>query len=305
MKNKILLVAIVVACGILSNIQSFAQGYMERINLSYDYLPLKIKDPAGDQKFSGSDVKLSIVHPIALDSTRSKNLIIGGNFEAFHFGGTHADLALKNVYSVSPTIGYSTMVSRRFNLTTLLIPLLNSDYKNIQGSDIHFGAIARGSYFLSRSFTLLGSVGYRYQYYGPQYIILAGFDWKVNEKWRLYGEAPSNFNVSYNLSKNVMTGFDLYANNTSYRLNDQERYLKYNTVQPGLFLECKLSPVWAIRGTAAYSLQRNIEVYNKNDKVDGIIDFVTLGTKPVPLNTEISKGAEFKVALSFRFPSGN
>ncbi|MEJ7738749.1 MAG: hypothetical protein WKF97_15095 [Chitinophagaceae bacterium] len=78
--------------------------------------------------------------------------------------------------------------------------------------------------------------------------------------------------------------------------------MKYNFVQPGLFAEYYVSPMWALRGTVAYSLTRNLEIYNREDKVTGVVDFATLGKKPVFLNPEISKGAAFKLSLSYRIP---
>jgi hypothetical protein len=303
MKMKHIIATIIVICG-LSGITTslFAQGYTEGVNLSYDFMPMKIKMPTTTEKFNGNDFKLNAAIPIFLNASKSHYLLVGGNLEALNFSGTHSNFEVKNVYSISPTVGYSTMLSQKFNLTGLLIPFLNSDFKDVKGSDIRFGAIVRGTYRASANFSLRGSLGYRQQFYGPQYIVLAGFDWKTSEKWRIFGDIPNNATINYNVSQKVNTGFNLQATNTSYRLNNQDRYLKYNTAQPGLFLEYYLSSMWAVRGTVDYSITRNLEIYSKTDKVSGVVDFVTLGTKPVPLNPVISKGAGFKLSLSLRIP---
>jgi len=98
---------------------SFGQGYVEGVNISYDHMPMKIKTPAGDQKFTGSNLKIGTTIPIFLTPNKSKYLIVGGNLEAFNFSGTHPDFEVKRVYSISPTVGYSTMVNKNFQLNSL------------------------------------------------------------------------------------------------------------------------------------------------------------------------------------------
>jgi len=283
---------------------SFGQGYIEGVNVSYEHLPMKIKTEAGDQNFTGSNFKIATTIPIFLTPNKSRYLLVGGNLEAFSFSGTHSSFEVKNVYSISPTVGYSTMVNKNFNLTGLFMPFLNSDYKNVKASDIKFGAVVRGSWKVSDKLTWKAIVGYRRQFYGPQYIVLAGMDWKVNDKLWIFGDLPHSATVSYAVNKKVNTGFNLFVQNSTYRLNNQQRYFEYNTVNPGLFAEYYISPNWAIRATAAYTLIRNMEVYNKNDKATGFIDFYELGNRKDPLNPEVSGGLSFKVGLSYRIVPG-
>jgi hypothetical protein len=283
---------------------SFGQGYVEGVNISYEHMPMKIETPSGDQKFTGSNLKITTSIPIFLTPNKSKYLIIGGNLEAFNFSGTHPDFEVKRVYSISPTLGYSTMVSKNFNLTALLTPTMNSDYKDVKSSDIKFGAIVRGSWKVSDKLTWRGIVGYRRQFYGPQYVALVGMDWKVNEKWQIFGDIPHSLTASYAVNQKVNTGFNLFVQNSTYRLNNHDRYFEYNTVNPGLFVERYLSSKWAVRATAAYTLIRNMEIYNKNDKAKAFIDFAELGDRKDPINPEMSPGLAFKIGLSYRIIPG-
>jgi hypothetical protein len=283
---------------------SFGQGYIEGVNISYEGMPLKIQTPRGDQKFTGSNFKISTTVPIFLSPDKSKYLLVGANLEAFDFGGTHPDFEVKTVYSISPTVGFSTMLSRKFNLTTILMPFMNSDYKEVKKSDIRFGAVVRGTYKVSDYLSWKATLGYRKQFYGPQYIVLVGLDWKVDDKWRVFGDLPSAATISYSISEKANAGFNLSVQQTSYRLNNQDRYFEYNSVNPGLFAEYYVAKKWAIRGTAAYSLIRNMEIYNKNDQTDGFIDFYEMGDRVNPLNPEVASGFTFKIGLSYRIVPG-
>lgn len=283
---------------------SFSQGYVEGVNISYEAMPLKINTPTGEQKFTGSNFKVSTTIPIFLTPDKSKYLLVGGNLEAFHFSGTHPDFEVKRVYSISPTLGFSAMLSPKFNLTTILMPFINSDYKKVKGSDVRFGAVVRGTYKVGENLSWRGTLGYRKQFYGPQYIVLFGLDWKVNDKWRIFGDLPSSTTVSYAVNQKINTGFNLSVQQTTYRLNNQDRYFEYNSVNTGLFAEYYISKSWAIRGTAAYTLIRNMEIYNKHDQADGFIDFYEMGDRVDPLNPEIATGLTFKIGLSYRIVPG-
>jgi hypothetical protein len=283
---------------------SFGQGYIEGVNVSYEHMPMKIETPPGEQKFTGSNFKISATIPIFLTPNKSKYLLVGGNLEAFNFSGTHPDFEVKTVYSISPTLGYSTMVSKNFNLTALFTPFMNSDYKAVKGADLKFGAVLRGSWKASENLTWRGILGYRRQFYGPQYIVLAGIDWKVNDKWRIFGDLPHSTTVSYAVSEKVNTGFNLFVQQSTCRLSNQDRYFEYNTVNPGLFAEYYVFSKWAVRATAAYTLIRNMEIYNKNDKADGFIDFYELGDRKDPINPEVASGLSFKIGLSYRIVPG-
>lgn len=296
-------VTVVIMLFILPEV-SFSQGYIEGVSISYDHMPMKIETPHGDQKFTGSHLKMTTTIPIFLAQNKSRYLLVGGNLEAFDFSGTHPDFEVRRVYSISPTLGYSAMVNKNFNLTVLFTPTMNSDYKDVKGSDIKFGAVVRGSWKVSDNLTWKGILGYRRQFYGPQYIILAGMDWKVNDKWRIFGDLPHSTTVSYAVNEKVNTGFNLFVQQSTYRLKNQDRYFEYNTVNPGLFAEYYVSQNWAVRATAAYTLIRNMEIYNKNDKADGFIDFYEMGDRKDPINPEVASGLAFKIGLSYRIVPG-
>lgn len=282
---------------------TFGQGYVEGVSISYEHMPMKIETPTGDQKFTGNNLKIGTSMPIFLAPNRSKYLIIGGNLEAFNFSGTHPGFDVKRVYSISPTFGYSTMVSKSFNITALLTPTLNSDYKDVKRSDVKFGAIVRGTWRAGDQLSWRAVLGYRRQFYGPQYVVLVGMDWKVNDKWQIFGDVPHSLTASYEVNEKVNAGFNLFVQNSTYGLNKQDRYFEYNTVNPGLFIERYISPKWAVRATAAYTLIRNMEIYNNTDKAKGFIDFYELGDRKDPINPEVSTGLAFKIGLSYRiFP---
>jgi len=144
--------------------------------MSHEFMPLKIveRENLPVQKFTGDDFKLGFSKPLFLTPTKSQYFLLGINYEFLHFSDDHAGLDVKTVYSINPTIGYSMRLSRQWNLTALYSPTLNSDLKKIQGSDIRSGGILRVNYRVDSSFSIRATLGYRDQFFGPQYIVLLG-----------------------------------------------------------------------------------------------------------------------------------
>ncbi|MDF7814100.1 DUF6268 family outer membrane beta-barrel protein [Hymenobacter sp. YC55] len=279
---------------------TLAQGYQEGVNLSSEFLPLTLKNPEGKKHdFRASVSRFNMGIPYFLKEDKSQYLILGVQSEAYSFHGTRPGFHVSNLYSVTPTLGYNRRLSDKLRMDAIFLPTLSSDFKRIKGEDFLFGGIVRGVYQVKPNFALRGSLGYREQYYGALYIVQVGLDWQVSEKVRIFGDAPTSLTINYTNSPKLSTGFDLLAGNSSYRLAQENQYLRYSFATPGVFAEYNLKPGLALRAKVGYSLIRNLEVFNENDKADNV-DFVVLGDEPKPISPEIEKGLTFRLALSYR-----
>jgi hypothetical protein len=147
------------------------------------------------------------------------------------------------------------------------------------------------------------TVGYRQQFYGPQYVLLLGLDWRLGQRWRAFGDLPTTLNISYAATPKVNIGFNLNGINTAYRLQEQDRYFQYQQAHYGLFAETYLSAHWVLRATAAYAGIRRLDVFAKDDQWPATIDYIGLGTAPTPLSPRLEKGLAFRLALSYRVPA--
>jgi len=279
---------------------TWAQGYQEGVNVSAEYLPLTLKHQEGQkQEFRASISRFNMGIPYFLKPDKSQYLILGVQSEAYSFQGPRPGFNVNNLYSVTPTLGYNRRLSDKLRMDAILLPTLSSDFKRIKGENFLFGGIVRATYKVNPRLALRGSVGYREQYYGALYIVQVGLDWQVSEKVRIFGDAPTSLTINYTHSPKLSTGFDLLAGNSSYRFGQQNQYLRYSFATPGVFAEYNIKPGLALRAKVGYSLIRNLEVFNENDKADNV-DFVVLGNEPKHISPEIEKGVAFRLALSYR-----
>ena len=295
-------VAVGLAALLANAVAGHAQGYAEGIGLSYEVLPLKLEN-SGEHRFRADVLRANLIVPVPLGRDSAQSILAGASLENLRFGGDRPGFAVGTVYGISPILGYRRRVSPALELTGLFLPALNSDLRGVRGADLTWGGVVRAVYRTSARRAYRLTLGYRQQFYGPQYVLLLGLDWRLGERWRAYGDLPTTFTLSYATGPRVNVGFNLNGINTAYRLQERDRYFQYQQGHYGLFAETYLSAHWALRATAAYAVIRRLDVYEKDDQWPATIDYIGLGQAPTPLSPRIGKGLAFKLALSYRVPA--
>lgn len=285
-----------------------AQGYAEGISLSYEAMPLYQTLPdtvagAGRELSFRADVyRASVILPAVQSADSSRSLLLGAGLEALHFSGERR-LPVTSVYGLTPLVGYRWRHSPRLELTALFMPMLNSDLHAVRAGDVTYGGVVRAVWRRSPRLAWRATVGCRQQFYGPQYVLLLGLDWHPAPRWRFFGDLPTNFAIQYAAAPRWNVGYSFLASNTAYRLAPADQYLHHNPGHHGLFAETYLSKHWALRATAAYSLTRRLDVYERAATWPAVIDYIGLGADPTPLTPRVEKNLTFRVGLSYRVPT--
>jgi len=283
--------------------KSHGQGYLEAVNLTDELMPLQVKNSKVDKSFYGNNLQLNDLLPIFLKEDKTQFLLVGLDLGSFSFSGMHPDFPVTNLYSIAPKVGYGWRITQRLFMSAMAIPVLNTDLNEVKGTDVHIGGIVHGAYRINDNLSVKLTLGCIKQYYGPQYIALLGFDWKITERWRLFGDMPIYGTLSYCVSPKVNVGLNYSGVSTSYGLAGQNEYFEYTSVQLGVFGEYYLTSKLALRGTVAYSAQRDMELYNMANKMaGGGIVYIDTGPQTTSLYPELVNGLVYKLSLSVRFP---
>lgn len=298
---------LLLAGALLTTSAAHGQGYAEGVNLSYENVPLRFAEPAaaGRTPFHADVWRASLVVPVALGADSTRSLLVGTTAEMLRFGGPRPGLAVGTVFGFSPLLGYRRRLSPALELSTLLLPQLNSDLRHVQARDVRLGGVVRAAYRVNPRLSYRLTVGYRSQFYGPQYVLLLGLDWHPAAKWRVFGELPTSLTISRFLGSQgsrATAGFTLTGLNTAYRLQDNNPYLQYQQAHYGLFAEAYASVRWVFRVTVAYALTRRVGVYAENDQYAGTVDYIGLGTAPQARSEALAKGPALRLSLSYRVP---
>ena len=279
-----------------------AQGYAEGVSLSYERMSLHLKTP--DKPVFHVDVyRASAIVPVAQAADSSHSFLVGAGLELLRFAGNRPGFGVSTVYGLSPIAGYRQRLSERLEITALALPSLNSDLREVRGADITWGGVVRAAYRSNPRRAYRLTVGYRQQFYGPQYVLLLGLDWRLGSRWRAFGDLPTSFTLSYAVAPRTAIGFNLIGINTAYRLQAADQYVQYQQGHYGLFFESYVSAHWALRATVAYALTRRIEVYARDQQWPATLDYIGLGTAPTPASPGAEKGFAIKLGFSYRVPA--
>lgn len=277
-----------------------AQGYTEVASVFSEYFPLK----TGAETFPGSRSGLNALIPVAVQKEKGRYLLAGANVEFIRFGHAPESFGVDRFYGIAPVLGYGGPLRGRWKITAILSPFWNSDFKTGGGNALRFAAYARFLRQANESFSWRITAGYRQQYFGPHYILLAGIDWQAGERWRLFGDLPQNFTVAYRMGGRLRAGLGLLANLTSYNISGLRRYFRYSYAHAGPFVEYNLFKNIVLRGEIDYSLTRRYEAYYEGDKPDATLIFLQIGEKPAPISSPLEKGVVLRASVSYRAPNG-
>ena len=300
MQNSYLLRGALVFFFLLAGAAAHAQGYAEGVSLSYERLPLHLNTPT-EPTFHADVYRASVIVPLALGADSSRSLLAGASLELLRFAGDRPGFGVGTVYGLSPIVGYRQRIGPRLELSALALPALNSDLRTVRAADVTWGGVLRAAWRPSPRRAYRLTLGYRQQFYGPQYVLLLGLDWQLGAHWRAFGDLPTSFTLSYAAGARANLGFNLTGINTAYRL-PQDQYVQYQQGHYGLFAETYPSAHWALRGTVAYAVTRRIEVYDRDERWPATLDYIGLGTAPTPASPGVAKGLAFRLALSYRVP---
>ncbi len=124
------------------------------------------------------------------------------------------------LYSLSAPVGLQlASKNAMWKYTGIFITKINSDFKDDLSKDLQYGGIGLITRVVDPDLQIRFGLYYNKEYFGNFFMPLAGIDWKINNKWQMYGTMPSNFRVEYKLSKTWNTGVGFRSFLRSYRLS--------------------------------------------------------------------------------------
>ncbi|MGB1103930.1 MAG: DUF6268 family outer membrane beta-barrel protein [Crocinitomicaceae bacterium] len=183
---------------------------------------------------------------------------------------------------------------------------LNTDYNNVNSSHFQIGGLFLGTTNRSENFAWKYGCYYNGEFFGPMIVPLFGFDWKINEKWRLKTVIPVDLELSYQPSDGLRTGLRFDGVNGSYRaaLIDWKTDTHIDKADNNIWLfgEKKLGKYLWIHGKAGHSILRKYRFYDNNEKLGLKIGPVNLLDERPETISMLENGWSFELRLIFRMP---
>jgi hypothetical protein len=108
--------------------------------------------------------------------------------------------------------------SEKWKYAGMAIPKINSDFADNLDYDVQLGGIGLITRVFNKKLQVRAGLYYNSEFWGHFFIPLVGVDWKVNERFRMYGTLPGNYRFEYNVKNKIFTGVGFRSAQRSFRL---------------------------------------------------------------------------------------
>jgi len=208
----------------------------------------------------------------------------------------------ENYYSLGLTLGLNHKFSDKNSLLFVLLPKLNSDFKDLKSNAFQPGFISTYSHRVNEDFLWKAGLYYNSEFFGPFFVPIIGLDWRLNKKISVKGDLPIFARVNYGFNKDFSAGLGYIALVSSFRLSGdfQDAYTSRFAIEPYLYADVKVVKNIYLNGKIGYTLGRSYPIYAKDDKLDWQLMFMKFGDDRTQLNSEINEGVFIEFTVSYK-----
>ena len=202
----------------------------------------------------------------------------------------------------------------RFKTLVLLMPRFSTNFTGgIDSKDFQFGGIVLNTLKRNENFDWRFGAYANSELFSVMIVPLFGFNWKINESWRLKTLIPVNLELSRVMHKRCIAGLLFIGANASYRLRGQ---LNPGTTYPGsyqpyldkadnnawLYSDIYITKNLVLNLKAGHSVLRKYRIYDEDDKLGLKLGPVNIGDNRVDAPVLMNNGWSFETRLIFRLP---
>lgn len=213
--------------------------------------------------------------------------------------------------------GYSKKINEEVSIVGMGFFRVASDWVDVNAGHYLYGGLAMRIKKKSEKFTLKYGLYVNTEYYGWLVIPLVGVDWKVTDKFRIYGVLPRRLTMAWTLHNRYRVGFIWEAPNRTYRLSENsvsilsdgealDTYVHNVKNIIYAFGEVYVTKRLVLRGRVGYSMYREIELYEYNKAKTFYTWGIEYGAKRTPISDvpaylPLEDGLVLNASIEYRF----
>ncbi|MCX6290244.1 MAG: DUF6268 family outer membrane beta-barrel protein [Bacteroidetes bacterium] len=197
---------------------SSSQPFIDPLNVKYQYFPQQSFNNDAKNTMNSGLSEATILLPLEL---KNKDLVlVNGDVTKMNFTISGDQQIHTSLYSTSLAIGYDHgWKNDKWRTMVMLIPKINSDFKDISSEDFQVGGVVLANYKKNDHLKYHFGLYYNREFFGDYFIPLLGIEWKINDHMNLFGDLPSNMNFEYKIDKKIYAGAAFQSVISSYRLS--------------------------------------------------------------------------------------
>ncbi|MFY8077139.1 MAG: hypothetical protein ACOVMJ_01030 [Flavobacteriales bacterium] len=170
--------------------------------------------------------------------------------------------------SVTLPVGMQVQLKNpKWKFTGLIIPKIAGADLGAAFSDVfQIGAYSLFTVTESEKFRYKFGLYYNREFFGNFFVPLAGIDWKVTDRFSLFGTLPQSFKASYAIvPSRVNGGLAFRSMARSFRGEDNNTFVRYNELQFKTFFDFYLTPKNVVYIEGGFFLGKTPLLYNNAD----------------------------------------
>lgn len=195
--------------------------------------------------------------------------------------------SLSSAYSsITLPIGMQVQLKNpKVKFTGLIIPKIAGADLGAAFSDVfQIGAYSLFTVTESEKFRYKFGLYYNREFFGNFFIPLVGIDWKVSDRFTIYGTLPNSMKFSYAVAPSrVNTGIAFRSMTRSFRGEDLNTFVRYNELQFKAFFDFYITKKNVIFVEGGYFLGKTPLLYNNSDVKNHLQDNLLKEGKAFPL----------------------
>jgi len=277
--------------------KSFAQDYLDIVNLNYS-----LNTPASDSGINNSFASANIFLPIVFDKEKGNAFTIGANANSFKIDNKYGKSY--DFYNLTIPVGLHYNFNSKLVGDFTILNRINSDFESQPMSDYQLGLISIFSIKKNDSLSYKFGFYYNNAISGPLVVPFFGVNWKVNEKLQVFGTLPRDATVLYRHSARLGFGASFVGQIATYQLhneNSPNTYMQRAKNELGIFTDVYLTKSIVLQAKAGYLLGTVYKEFDEDAKIDWALSLFRFGDDRRELNKLNADGAFAKLSLIYRF----
>ena len=283
--------------------KGISQPFVDILNTSFQSLNTTYKDSSKISN-STSNYYLNLTIPIKIDTQNT--VIVRFYGENLNTQATINSQALSfNVSSALLPIGLQHETkSKKWRYLGLVTPKLSGHLREeTTNKDFQLGGYGLATYTKSDKFKIKFGLFYNREFFGNFFVPLFGIDWRVSDRFQMYGVLPTNYRLEYAVVKQKLyAGLAFKSYTRSYHIDlhngtdSSNVYVRNNEIQAKAFVDYYISKSFVLFGEFGRMINYSPKLYWSGGK-DLVTNFNLYS--PIKDNFFFNVGLAYRIRFDF------
>lgn len=204
--------------------------------------------PANESRNAASETEGSVFVSLPVNLNSRNTLILTPFYEIKYLDDREVPATVRLHHSAFSATWRHQFADSAWTVAAVAITRSVSTQFRFNGEVFQVAGAVLGSYRVSSGLVLKGGLYYSREFFGDYFMLLAGLEWDISERLKLFGLVNTSLKLEYRFSKRVYGGAVTKNITNSYRVKGDGGYYKISDNHIGLFTDVCFGKrvVWSV-----------------------------------------------------------